>query len=144
MHMTVLLFKSDGVWVTGCTMCQEIGPRSQPTESAGPGVCGCRKVEKNSGKELLLVSIIGVMPELSRKLLANGRNYRKGRSQFHPVLPPIALFVEIMDMALSAPDGWVPGDAPAWLWVCKSLAVENDPGHTWLAGITANRMWLLW
>jgi len=121
-------------------VCQEIGPRSQPTESVGPGVCGCRKVEKTSGKELLPFSIIGVMPELFRKLLANGRNYRKRCSQFHPVLPPSALFVEIMDVALSAPDGWVPGDAPAWLWVCKSLAVENDPGHTWLVGITANRM----
>ena len=121
-------------------MCQEIGPRSQHTESGGPGVCGRRKVEKNSAKELLLFSIIGVMLEIFRKLLANGRNYRKGCSQFHPVLPPLALSVEIMDVALSASDGWVPGDAPAWLWVCKSLAVENDPGHTLLARITANRM----
>lgn len=42
---------------------------------------------------------------------------RKRVSGFHPIQPPFALFVEIMDMLLSEPDGWVPGGKLANLTV---------------------------
>lgn len=78
-----------------------------------PEVCSYQKVEKDSGKELLLFSQTSIMPELLRKNryvqhLANVRNYRKLYSQFYPMLSPLALFVGIMDMALSERDGWIP------------------------------------
>lgn len=60
---------------------------------------------------------------------------RKRESGFQPMLPPLALFMEIMDMLLLEPDGWVqegemrqPG--------CGSIS--HSPSRT-IQGITSSR-----
>lgn len=142
MNATMWLFNSDGVGVINWIRLQQISHQ----QSSGPGgheVCGHRKVEKvlkmhspSSHKHTLCQSYT---EKGNVQHLANGR---KRCSPFHPILPPLVLFVGKWMWHCQSQMNASLKDVQAWLWVCKSLTVENYPGYTLLSGITANGM--LW